>query len=251
MNSPRPVALVRPPSDAYARCLRADPSIAVDAGRARRQHEGYREALSRFAEVVVLPPEPELADACFVEDTAVVSGPVAALTRPGAESRRAEVASVRRALAARMECRPMERGFLDGGDVLVAGGTAFVGLSERTDREGAAELGRLLKLEVRPVALGRWLHLKTAVTPLDSKTLLQARGAYPAGTFPGFEVLETDEVLGANVLAVGGDVLVSAAAPKTADLLAVLGRRVHVVDLSEFHAGDAGTTCLSLLLRRS
>jgi dimethylargininase len=244
----RPRALLRPPSDAYVRCLRPDGSIPVDPTRARRQHEEYRRALSAFADVVSLAPEPDLPDACFVEDAAVVHGRVAVITRPGAESRRAEIGTIEKTLSSTHECRRIERGFLDGGDVMVAGGVAFVGRSSRTDPEGATDLERLLGLEVRPVPVGRWLHLKTAVTPLDEKTLIQARGAYPMGTFLGFEILETDEMHGANVLAVGQDVIVSAAAPNAAALLSARGRKVHLVDLSEFHAGDAGTTCLSLIL---
>jgi dimethylargininase len=156
--------------------------------------------------------------------------------------------SVEKALEKVVECRRMERGFLDGGDVMVVGTTAFVGLSKRTDKHGADELERLLGMEVKTVPVGPWLHLKTAVTPLDQKTLIQFRGAYPKEAFPGLEVLETDEIHGATVLAVGGELLVSKAAPKTAERLVRRGRKVRVVELSEFHAGDAGTTCLSLIL---
>lgn len=243
----RPWVFVRPPSDAYERCLRPDTKIKIDLTRARRQHEAYRQALSEFAEVVSLDPEPALPDACFVEDAAVIAAGIAVITRPGAEPRRAEVPTVEKALAKVMECRRMERGRLDGGDVMVAGDVAFVGLSKRTDREGAKELERRLGLEVRTVPIGGWLHLKTAVTPIGPKTLIQYRGAYPKEAFPGFEVLETDEIHGATVLAVGEDVVVSAAAPQTAARLTALGRRVRRVDISEFHAGDAGTTCLSLI----
>ena len=243
----RPRSYVRPPSDAYMRCLRADGSVAVDPARAKLQHEGYRAALSKFTDLVSLAPEPDLPDACFIEDTAVMAGKIAVITKPGAMSRRPEIATVEKALSKDFECRRIVRGFLDGGDVMVVGGVAFVGLSTRTDHIGASELERLSELEVKLIPLGKWLHLKTAVTPIDQKTLIQARGAYPKGTFQGFEVLETDEFLGANVMAVGRDVIVSAGAPKTAAALAARGMTVHSVDLSEFHAGDAGTTCLSLI----
>jgi dimethylargininase len=193
----RPRSYVRPPSDAYLRCLREDKSVAVDPAKAKLQHDGYREALSKFTELVALAPEADLPDACFVEDTAVAAGRIAVITKPGAVSRRPEIATIEQALSKEYECRRIERGFLDGGDVMVVGGVAFVGLSLRTDHIGASELERLSEMEVKLIPLGNWLHLKTAVTPLDDKTLLQARGAYPKGTFPGFEVLETDELLGA------------------------------------------------------
>jgi len=245
----QPRAFVRPPSDAYARCLREDGSVAVDPAKARLQHDGYRAALSKFTDLISLDAEPDLPDACFVEDTAVICGKIAVITKPGAASRRPEIPTVLKALENVLECRRIERGFLDGGDVMVIGGVAFVGLSLRTDHIGASELERLSGLQVKLIPLGKWLHLKTAVTPVDEKTLIQARGAYAKGCFEGFEVLETDELLGANVMAVGRDVIVSAGAPKTAEMLSARGMNVHSVELGEFHAGDAGTTCLSLILR--
>ena len=244
----RPRALLRPPSEAYARCLRPDPGAPIDLARARAQHAAYAAALGEFADVELLSPEPDMPDACFVEDAAIVNGRVAVITRPGAEARRAETPGVARALARTHDCRPMRIGRLDGGDVMLAGGRAFVGLSARTDREGASELGRLLGLETVLVPLGPWLHLKTAVTPIGPDALLQLKGAYPAGAFPGFAIVETDEPMGANVLALAGGVLVSAAAPRTAALLAARGLRARSVEIGEFHAGDAGLTCLSLIL---
>lgn len=69
-----------------------------------------------------LPAAPELPDAVFVEDAAVVFDEVAVVARPGAESRRRETAEVAAALAG---VRPLAHirapGTLDGGDVLRVG----------------------------------------------------------------------------------------------------------------------------------
>jgi dimethylargininase len=225
------------------RCLRSNP-IAIDVPRALEQHTAYARALRDCGLAVrVLPPEPDLPDACFVEDTAVVVEDRIVLTRPGAPSRLPEIESIRSALRG----ESIEEGRLDGGDVLVVGRTAYVGLSDRTDERGAKSLERL-GIHVRRVPVRGLLHLKTGVTPVGPRTLLQLRGAFPRGTFEGLDVLQTEEPLGANVLAIGEQVIVSASAPRTADLLRDRGLRVHSVDLSEFHAGDAGVTCLSLIL---
>ena len=64
----------------------------------------------------------------------------------------------------------------------------------------------------------------------------------------GFRVLDAEEPEGANVLALGETVLVSAAAPGTARRLVREGVAVQVVDVSELHAGDGALTCLSLRL---
>lgn len=231
-------AIVRAPSAAYARCLQRAPA-PIDVARALDQHAAYVEALRACGlEVTVLPPEPEMADACFVEDVVVMAGDVAVLTRPGAPSRMAEVESV---AAAFSRVARMERGRLDGGDVMVAGDVAFVGLSDRTDAEGARELSQWLNVRAMPVPEG-WLHLKSGATPLSGQAIL-ARG----GEFAGFEVVATEERYGANVLAVGSHVIVSAAAPRTAEMLRRRGFETHVVELSEFHKGDAMVTCLSVI----
>jgi dimethylargininase len=48
------------------------------------------------------------------------------------------------------------------------------------------------------------------------------------------------------VLALGAAVVVSAAAPRTAELIAGLGFDVHLANLGELHKGDGALTCLSL-----
>lgn len=245
-------ALVRPPAHSYVRCLRSDTSREIDLARARAQHRGYCRALRACgATLVRLPPDPVHPDACFVEDAAVVIGGDAIITRPGAESRRGETPSVERVLARTHRIHHIERGFIDGGDVLVAGNAAFVGLSARTDRHGAAELRGILKpmgVRVRTVPVNRLLHLKSGATPIGDDTILQLAGAFPAGTFRGFRVVESDDLLGGNALAIDRHMIVSTAAPRTADRLVALGFDVHLVDLGEFHAGDSGVTCLSVML---
>jgi dimethylargininase len=236
--------LVRPPDSCYVHCIRSDSSRRIDFDRALRQHAAYRGALRACgASLVELPPEPDLPDACFVEDTTVVRGGVAVITRPGAPARVRETESVARALEGHLRVRRMERGRLDGGDVLLLDATAVVGLSARTDAEGAGELGRLLEMDVRPIPVGRFLHLKSAMTPIGGRRVIRL-----AGEFTGFEGIETDEPAGANVLVLGQEAIVSAAAPATAERLRSEGLRVHPVDLGEFHAGDAGVTCLSVPL---
>ncbi|GCB86621.1 hypothetical protein scyTo_0027316, partial [Scyliorhinus torazame] len=66
---------------------------AVDLEAARREHQRYTRVLGTELglELRQLPADPALPDCVFVEDTAVVCGDTALLTRPGAPSRRREV----------------------------------------------------------------------------------------------------------------------------------------------------------------
>ena len=115
-----------------------------------------------------LPDAPELPDSVFVEDTAVVFDELAVIARPGAESRRPEVDAMAAALRPHRPLAFIEApGTLDGGDVLVTPGRVFVGISGRTNADGARQLAAHvapLGFEVIAVPVAGCLHLKSAVT---------------------------------------------------------------------------------------
>ena len=254
--------LVRPVSDSYAACLRMAGDAPISVAVARAQHAAYVAAVaSSGVPVTVVVPDDLCADACFVEDTAVVTGRHAVATRPGAPSRRAEVGPVAQALAPFVTVHGMQSpATLDGGDVLRAGAALYVGLSSRTNREGAARLAEIasmdgLETHVLRVASreGAGLHLKSACTLVDAATLIYDPAQLDADALAmfrasGLTCVAALEPEGANVLALGPHVLASAAAPLTAALLEARGHRVVRVDVSEIHKGDGALTCLSLRL---
>ena len=141
----------------------------IDYTNAAAQHHVYEAALRRAGcEVRRLPDAPEFPDSVFVEDTAVVFDEIAVIARPGAESRRGEVDAMAAALAPHRPLAFIEApGTLDGGDVLVTPGRVFVGISGRTNSEGARQLAAHVApfgFAVIPVPVGGCLHLKSAVT---------------------------------------------------------------------------------------
>jgi len=245
-------AFVRGVPASYARCLRREP-VPVDPARARSQVGEYARLL-RAAGVAVeeLPADEACPDSCFIEDTAVIlDAKTAFVTRPGALSRRPEVAPVALALGRVLWLVALEgEGTLDGGDVLRLGDTLLVGLSERTDEAGAAALGgaaRRVGLEVVTVPVGEGLHLKSVVT-LVAPGCVVAHESAPLDALRrlGARVIEVDEPAGANVLALGRVVLVSTAAPGTRARLEREGVEVRAIDVTELHKGDGALTCLSL-----
>lgn len=139
-------ALVRSlPLDFATKALRSNASVAIDAPLALRQHEAYVAALASClppGSVTTLPAAEGCPDSVFIEDTAVVLGGRALLARPGAASRRGEVAGVEAALRARgVACSALAPpGTLDGGDVVWTGREFFCGLSRRTNRVGLEAL---------------------------------------------------------------------------------------------------------------
>jgi dimethylargininase len=204
-----------------------------------------------------LPAAGDLPDAVFVEDTAVVLDELAVIARPGAASRRAEVESVSTALGTwRALLRRIEPpGTLDGGDVLVVGRRVFVGLSSRTNRDGAEQLERALGphgYSVHPLAVSSCLHLKSAVTAVAPGTVLLNPAWVDAAGFGEFARIAVDggEPAAANALSVAGTVVCADAFPRTNERLARSGLRVLALDMSELAKAEGALTCCSLLFRR-
>ena len=122
-------------------------------------------------------PADDHPDAVFVEDPVVVHADLAVIARSGAPERRGEAAGVERAVrdlglrVAHIEAP----GTLDGGDVLRAGGTAYVGLGGRTNGVGIQQLANHLRefgVRVQAVPVERALHLKSACTALPDGTVV-------------------------------------------------------------------------------
>ncbi|WP_307807394.1 dimethylargininase [Naasia sp. SYSU D00948] len=227
----------------------------VDPERADAQWAAYVDTFrSEGWDVVEVPAADAMADSVFVEDTVVVIAGLAVLTRPGAEHRRDEVDGTEETLRdlrvpmARIE----EPGTLDGGDVLVVGDTVYVGRGGRTNAEGIRQLRALLAprgVTVVGVPMTRALHLKTAVTALPDGTVLGHGEALDDPRIFG-RYLEVPEPEGAQVVVLDPEtVLMSAAAPRSAELVRSLGYRVLPVELSEFHKLEGSVTCLSVRIR--
>ena len=250
------LALTRAVPDAIVRCelthLERSP---IDVRQASAQHAEYESLLRTVGcRVERLPGAPELPDSVFVEDTAVVFDEVAVVTRPGAESRRAEVASMHAALA---RYRPVHSivapGTMDGGDVLVSGRTIYVGISSRTNEQAARQLADIVRpygYAVECTAVRGCLHLKSAVTAIEDDLVLCNPQWVDPGVFHAAHRMsvDPDEPFAANVLRVNGSILCAAAHPRTAALLAGRGCDVRTVDVSELAKAEAGVTCCSVIL---
>nr|WP_236779027.1 dimethylargininase [Agromyces seonyuensis] len=256
-HGPRKLALVRIPASNLAEGeLTHLERMPVDTDLADEQWDNYCAALvAEGWELVEVDAAPDLADSVFVEDAVVMFGDLALITSPGAESRRGETEAVERAVAALPGvtiARIEAPGTLDGGDVLKVGDTVYVGASSRTNAAGIHQLRALLTphgFRVVAVPIGAALHLKSAVTALPDGTVIGHPDLIADPTlFPSF--LPVPEVHGVAVVAVADDtLLMSAAAPRTAELLSSLGYRVVTVDISEFEKLEGCVTCLSVRVR--
>ena len=249
------VAITRPVSRSINDCaLSFHARRPIDVAKATAQHKAYEDCLTTLGvRVVSLAAEPDLPDAVFVEDPAVIVDEVAIISIMGAPSRRPEVHSLAVALS---RYRPIKRlvepATLEGGDVMRVGRSVFVGLSQRTNREGFGQLRNILgayDYQVRPVDVGGCLHLKSACSYIGNNSILINRSLVDPEQFRGFELIDVtdEEPAGANALLVKDVVIIPASFPKTRALLEQKGFCVRAIDLSELQKAEAGVTCTSLI----
>jgi dimethylargininase len=246
-----PRALVRSIPSSFAQALCAvPPERPIDVAVARAQHAAYCAALAACGAVVeMIEGDEACPDSCFVEDTAVVVGSTALITRPGAPSRRAETPAVASALGRWLDVVPMtEAATLDGGDCMRVGDTIYVGRSARTTAAGIAQLAAL-GLRVVPVELPRGvLHLKCVCSPLGEDRVLLAEQSISPEVFRADIVwVPASETYAANAVAIGRHVVVADGHPRTSEALAAAGFTVHAVPTSEVRKADGSLTCQSIV----
>jgi dimethylargininase len=232
--------------------------VPIDMAMALEQHAAYRAAMTATgASLIDLPPLDGYPDCVFVEDMLVALPELFVICRPGAASRRGEVASVELALPGD---RPIARveapATVDGGDVLQIDRTLFIGRSTRTNDAGIAALGRIVEpcgYRVVPVEVSRSLHLKTAVTALPGGAVLINPSWVDAAAFGELPRIEAaaNEPFAANCLTVGDRLFLQRAYPATAARVTLAGYAVELLDISEFAKAEAGLTCMSIIIPRS
>jgi dimethylargininase len=248
-------ATVRLPGRSVVKGILKDANIVPKFNRVAAEHAAYVNALrSAGLRVEVLPPLEEFPDSVFVEDPALVFSNGAVLLRPGTPTRAGESEHLRPVLQRQFDTVLELPGdvYVDGGDVLSVPGGVFIGLSRRTNREGAEALSSLLRqldlnatiVEPPPGSL----HLKSAVSIMDEETLLASAAITKSGMFEGFEIVvpPAEEDRSAHVLRINDMVFVPAHFPRSADMLARRGYNVNLLEAREIRKLDAGLSCMSL-----
>ena len=251
-------AIVREPGRSVVDGLRAGDHAGPDYEGVASEHTRYVAALREAGlEVEALSALEAFPDSVFVEDPALVFAEGAILLRPGAPSRLGEADAIEPVLRRRFErVERLPRGFADGGDVLVTPEAVLIGLSGRTDREGARALAELLAGFGRAARVVRppreALHLKSACAMVEEDTVLATPAMARSGLLGGLRILEVhdDEPAAANVLRVNDRVLAGAGYPRTLERLAARGLSVVPLPVAEFARLDAGLSCMSLRWKR-
>jgi dimethylargininase len=222
-----------------------------------QQHAAYCSALAGCGlRVHVLDADLRHPDSTFVEDTAVLTSRSAILARPGAESRRGEVPTTREALATFFSVfHQIEApGTLDGGDVCDAGHQFFIGVSHRTNEEGARQFAEFLAADgfsssiVDVRRMNGVLHLKSALACIGGKLLVLWDALADLPQFRAWDLVRvaSEERHAANCIGVNGSVLLPSGNSRLEFELRHRGYDVLPLATSEFEKMDGGLSCLSL-----
>ncbi len=250
-------AIVRPPARNFSEGLTRVDLGKPDFSSALKQHEDYCQALRECGlEVVTLLPNEQYPDSTFVEDTAVLTKKGAILTNPGAESRIGEVELIKDEVSSSFgEVRAIESpGTLDGGDICEAGDHFFIGVSGRTNEEGAQQLAEILSefgftsgfVDIRKIQ--SILHLKSGLSYIGDNRLVVTKELAGESVFSNYELIEvsSEESYVANCVRVNEVVLIASGFPKFEEQLATRNIKTVSLDMSEYQKMDGGLSCLSL-----
>jgi dimethylargininase len=251
-------AVVRKPGPTFAAGLTTAAAGPPELPKALGQHDRYCEALERCGvSVATVATDDRYPDGTFVEDTAVVAGRMAVVTWPGAPTRQGEIASIEAALALHCDLelhRITAPGTVDGGDICQAGTHFYIGQSNRTNAEGARQLGAILArngytssvIDIRDS--GTLLHLKSGIAYLGDNRMLVVPEVPVSADLARHELLQVPagEDYAANCIRVNDHVLVAAGYPRLAAMLEGLGYPLILLETSEYRKMDGGLSCLSL-----
>ena len=249
-------AIARRPGPNFSRGITTAVNASLpDFETLASQHAKYIATLKSVGlSVILLDALPDHPDAYFVEDTAVVKADVAIITNPGADARKGEEDTIAPVLAQyRKTDRIRPPGTVDGGDVLQVDRHFFVGISERTNHEGAGQLGHILAnygYTYTTVPVGEGLHFKSSVNYVGKNTLLITEDFIGNEQIQGYDtiVVSRDESYAANTLFINDHLLVPRGYPDTLEKLEALGFDIIELDTSEVRKMDGGLTCMSIRL---
>jgi dimethylargininase len=247
-------AIVKSPCKNLANGLTSAGLGIADFQRATCQHKAYIDALENLGlNVKILEPDEQFPDSTFVEDTALLTPEIAILTRPGAISRRGEVTAIKKAI----KCYYDEvetivaPGTVDAGDIMMVGATYYIGISQRTNPEGAGQICQILQkagMKGITVPLAKMLHLKSGLSYLENDHLVISGEFIGKPVFAHFKKIEVSEKeqYAANCLWINGTVLLASGFPLLSKQIRARGYPVIELDMSEFQKLDGGMSCLSL-----
>lgn len=246
--------IVKKPGKSYVNGLTTSDLGKPDYELVKVQHDEYIEALKKCnVDVRILPLNEDFPDSTFVEDTAVLTPEFAIITNPGIDSRADEI----------IEMEPVIKeyydkvfyikapGTLDGGDVLQIEKQFYIGLSSRTNEEGAKQFIEIVEqngYKGKIVELKELFHLKTGISYIGNNTIVVTGELVEHPDFQEYDkiIVPKEEEYAANCIRVNDYVIIPKGYPQTKKAIEDAGFQTIEVNTSEFRKHDGGLSCLSL-----
>ena len=248
-------AIVRTPGRSIVEGLSDSKTLGLpNYEQAIIQHQSYIDVLTKCGlDVLVLEPCEEYPDSTFVEDVALITPNCVIITRPGAPSRRGEVHEIEFVLKQKFNnIEAIEApGTIEGGDIMMVGDHYYIGLSERTNIEGAKQMIQILTkygMSGSTISLKNVLHLKTGLSYLEENNLVVCGEFIKDSSLEGYNRIEIPEKesYAANCIWVNESVIIPLGYPTTKQRIKNAGYPVIETDVTEFQKLDGGLSCLSL-----
>ena len=246
-------AIVRIPAENFDQGISSSGLGSPEYLKTLEQHSSYCEALRKCGlDLIVLDPDQRYPDSTFVEDTAIVTQSVAIITRPGDPRRAGEEDEIEQVLADHCEIENINPpGHIDGGDILDIGSHFFIGISKRSNQEGAFQLESILTkygYTSSKINVGNMLHLKSGINHLGGNMLIVREELSDCKELKGYEkiLVSPDEDYAANCVLINNYLLIPKGFPETREKLLQKRFTLIELDMSEFQKMDGGLSCLSL-----
>ncbi|MHA1478797.1 MAG: dimethylarginine dimethylaminohydrolase family protein [Promethearchaeota archaeon] len=247
-------AIVRKPCKNFQFGISTSTLGKPDYQRALLQHSQYVEALLKCnLAVIELDEDDRFPDSTFVEDTALVDKEFAVITNLGAKSRQGEEIEINEKLKPFYDIIESIRkpGTLEGGDVMKIEEHYYIGLSKRTNNEGANQLRVILKrygYSSSTIPLKKVIHLKTGISYLGDSILLVSGEFKDHSDFREYNLIEVQEseAYATNSLRINEFVLIPKGYTNLKKQILNFNFKVLELEMSEFEKMDGGLSCLSL-----
>ncbi|MFW6140728.1 MAG: dimethylarginine dimethylaminohydrolase family protein [Acidobacteriota bacterium] len=246
-------AITRIPPENFSQGITTSRLGKPDYDLALKQHKHYSQTLKSLGvNLIILEKDPDFPDSSFVEDTAVVNEKCAVITRPGDRRRQGEEKKAEKILSKFRKLEKIKKpGTVDGGDVLRIHNKYYIGLSQRTNREGGKQLSEILKkygYDSEFIPVKNMLHLKSGINYLERGVIVIREEISYLSWFQNFHkiTVNPEESYAANCIFINGTVLIPTGFPETSRKLKSKGFKVVELPMSEFEKMDGGVSCLSI-----
>ena len=246
-------ALVRKPSKSIIRAI-SSKDIKPAYQKVCDEHNQYIKSLiASGLNVHVLDALESFPDSMFVEDPALAYNNNCIILKSGTQSRFGESKVLSEDIKKYFKKIVFtESGKIEGGDILRINNHFIIGLSDRTNKEGAENLSYILKSLGASVDISFTpediLHFKSDCSLINEDTILLTKKMSKLDIFNKkyklIEVPEGEEIA-ANTLRVNNYLLIPKGFNGTEELLSKHYNLIFL-DVSEISKVDAGLSCMSI-----